>query len=373
LRVVTILGTRPEIIRLSRVIAALDRHLEHVLMHTGQSYDYELSQVFFEDLELRPPDKFLEAAGRTAAETIGAVIARADVALREVAPDAVLILGDTNSCLAAIAAKRLHIPVFHMEAGNRCFDERVPEEINRRIVDHIADINLPYSDISRHYLLAEGLPADRVIKTGSPMHEVLQYYRPKVEAAQVLQELRLEPDGFFVVSAHREENIDEGRQVERFVDLLQRLCSEYGLPVVLSTHPRTRRRLEEAGARLPPEVLMLKPFRFSDYVRLEMNARAVLSDSGTISEEASILNLRALNIREAHERPEAMEEASVMLTGFDWARVVEALRILATQPRGDDRLLRLVSDYESPHVSEKVVRLIVSYTDYVRRNVWRLR
>ena len=370
MKVATILGTRPEIIRLSRVIAALDRHLEHVLVHTGQNYDYELSQVFFEDLELRPPDRYLEAAGATAAETIGNVIARADAALREVEPDAVLILGDTNSCLAAIAAKRLHIPVFHMEAGNRCFDERVPEEINRRIVDHIADINLPYSDISRQYLLAEGLPADRVIKTGSPMFEVLRQYRPKIDAARVLAELHLEPGAFFVVSAHREENIDSEREFGRLVELLQRLPSEFGLPVVLSTHPRTRMRLEESGASLPPEVLTLKPFRFSDYVHLEMNARAVLSDSGTISEEASILNLRALNIRQAHERPEAMEEASVMLTGLAWPRIAEALEILEGQPRGDDRLLRLVDDYEAPHVSEKVVRLIVSYTDYVRRTVW---
>ena len=372
MKVATILGTRPEIIRLSRVIAVLDGHLEHVLVHTGQNYDYELSQVFFEDLELRPPDRYLEAAGATAAETIGNVIARADAALREVEPDAVLILGDTNSCLAAIAAKRLHIPVFHMEAGNRCFDERVPEEINRRIVDHIADINLPYSDISRQYLLAEGLPADRVIKTGSPMYEVLHHYRPKIEAAQALTELSLEPDAYFVVSAHREETIDDERQFARLVELLQRLSSEFGLPVVLSTHPRTRKRLEESGACLPSQVLTLKPFRFSDYVHLEINARAVLSDSGTISEEASILNLRALNIREVHERPEAMEEASVMLTGFAWPRVSEALHILETQPRGDDRLLRLVGDYEAPHVSEKVLRLIVSYTDYVRRNVWGL-
>jgi len=371
-KVATILGTRPEIIRLSRVMAALDRHLEHVLVHTGQNYDYELSQVFFEDLELRPPDRYLEAAGATAAETIGAVIARADLALRELAPDAVLILGDTNSCLAAIAAKRLHIPVFHMEAGNRCFDERVPEEINRRIVDHIADINLPYSDISRQYLLAEGLPADRVIKTGSPMYEVLDHYLPRIEASHVLADLDLEPAGYFVVSAHREENIDDERQFGRLVEVLQKLAGEYGLPVVLSTHPRTRARLEDSGVSLPSEVLTLKPFRFSDYVHLEMHARAVLSDSGTISEEASILNLRALNIRQAHERPEAMEEASVMLTGFAWPRIAEALRILETQPRGKDRLLRLVTDYEAPHVSEKVVRLMVSYTDYVRRTVWEL-
>ena len=370
MKVATILGTRPEIIRLSRVIAALDRHMDHVVVHTGQNYDYELSQVFFEDLELRPPDKYLEAAGATAAATIGTVIARADAALRELAPDAVLILGDTNSCLAAISAKRLRIPVFHMEAGNRCFDERVPEEINRRIVDHIADVNLPYSDISREYLLAEGLPPDRVIKTGSPMYEVLHHYLPRIEASQILTDLDLKPDGYFLVSAHREENIEDERQFEGFVEMLQKLAGEYGLPVVLSAHPRTRARMEERGVTLPSEVQVLKPFRFSDYVHLEMYARAVLSDSGTISEEASILNLRALNIRQAHERPEAMEEASVMLTGFAWPRIAEALRILETQARGEDRLLGLVSDYEAPHVSEKVVRLIISYTDYVRRTVW---
>jgi UDP-N-acetylglucosamine 2-epimerase (non-hydrolysing) len=370
MKVATILGTRPEIIRLSRVIAALDRHMEHVLVHTGQNYDYELSQVFFEDLGLRPPDRYLEAAGATAAETMGNVIARADGVLREEAPDAVLVLGDTNSCLAAIAAKRLRIPVFHMEAGNRCFDERVPEEINRRIVDHIADVNLPYSDISRQYLLAEGLPADRVIKTGSPMFEVLSHYRPRIESSAILAELGLEPHAFFVVSAHREENVDDPRQLGLFVEMLGNLASEYRLPIVLSTHPRTRARLEETGAVLPPEVLALKPFRFTDYVRLETGARAVLSDSGTISEEASILDLPALNIRQAHERPEAMEEASVMMTGFSWPRVVEALKILEDQPRGDERLLRLVADYAAPRVSEKVVRLILSSTDYVRRTVW---
>ncbi len=370
MKVATILGTRPEIIRLSRVIAALDRHLEHVLVHTGQNYDYELSQVLFEDLELRPPDRYLQAAGATPAETMGNVIARADGVLREERPDAVLVLGDTNSCLAAIAAKRLRIPVFHMEAGNRCFDERVPEEINRRIVDHVADVNLPYSDISRQYLLAEGLPADRVIKTGSPMLEVLHHYRPRIEASAILSELGLEPGAFFVVSAHREENVDDPRQLGLFVEMLGELAGDFGLPIVLSTHPRTRARLDEMGASLPLEALALKPFRFSDFVHLETRARAVLSDSGTISEEASILNLPALNIRQAHERPEAMEEASVMMTGFAWPRVKDALGILDDQPRGGDRLLRLVSDYDVPHVSEKVLRLIVSYTDYVRRTVW---
>ncbi len=370
MKVATILGTRPEIIRLSRVIAALDRHLEHVLVHTGQNFDYELSQVFFEDLELRPPDRYLRAAGATAAETIGNVIGRADSALRELEPDAVLILGDTNSCLAAIAAKRLRIPVFHMEAGNRCFDERVPEEINRRIVDHIADVNLPYSDISREYLLGEGLPADRIIKTGSPMFEVLHHYRDRIESSGILAQLHLQDDRYFVVSAHREENVEDAGQFGLLVEMLQELSANYGLPIILSTHPRTRKRLEETGACLPPDVQTLKPFRFSDYVHLQMHARAVLSDSGTVSEEASILNLRALNIRQAHERPEAMEEAVVMLTGLSWPRIAEALHIVVGQPRGDDRLLRLVGDYDAPHVSEKVVRLILSYTDYVRRNVW---
>ena len=370
MRVATILGTRPEIIRLSRVIAALDRHLDHVLIHTGQNYDYELSQVFFEDLELRPPDRYLEAAGATAAETIGNVISRSDAALRELLPDAVLILGDTNSCLAAIAAKRLRIPVFHMEAGNRCFDERVPEEINRRIVDHVADVNLPYSDISREYLLAEGLPPDRVIKTGSPMYEVLHHYRPRIDGSRVLRELDLEAGKYYLVSAHREENVDDERQFSGLLEVLRSLVREHGMPVVLSAHPRTRARLDASGAGLPSSVLVNKPFCFSDFVNLELHARAVLSDSGTISEEASILNLPALNIRQAHERPEAMEEAAVMLTGLSWPRVSEALRILESQPRGEQRLLRLVADYGIPNVSEKVVRLIVSYTDYVRRTVW---
>lgn len=371
MKVATIVGTRPEIIRLSRVMAAIDRHLEGVLIHTGQNYDHELNQIFFEDLDLRSPDRYLEAAGATAADTIGAVIARSDAVLREVAPDAVLILGDTNSALAALAAKRQRIPVFHMEAGNRCFDERVPEEINRRIVDHIADINLPYSQISRQYLLAEGLPADRVIVTGSPMYEVLHHYREKIEGSGVLGELGLEPDGYFLVSAHREENIEDPAQFESFVDLLRQLALAYRLPIVLSTHPRTRRRLDDANVQLPGEVMALKPFAFSSYVKLQLHARAVLSDSGTISEETSILNLRALNIRHAHERPEAMEEAAVMMTGFSWPRVTEALRILEAQPRGGERLLRLVGDYGAPNVSEKIVRVIVSYADYVRRVIWR--
>jgi len=370
MRVATIVGTRPEIIRLSRVMAALGRHLDHTLIHTGQNYDYELNQIFFDDLELAPPDVYLEAAGKTAAETIGNVISRADEALRQIGPDAVLILGDTNSCLAAYAAKRLRIPVFHMEAGNRCFDERVPEEINRRIVDHIADVNMPYSSISRSYLLAEGLPADRVIKTGSPMSEVLHHYLARIEASDVMDRLDLEAGRFFVVSCHREENVDSERLWPRFVALLRNLPIEYGLPVVVSTHPRTRKRLEAEGVEFGPAVRLLKPLAFTDYVKLELMARATLSDSGTITEESSILNFPALNIREAHERPEGMEEASVMMSGLDWQRVRECLAVLECQPRGAERLLRVVADYDMPAVSEKVVRIILSYTDYVRRVVW---
>ncbi|MFN8468693.1 MAG: UDP-N-acetylglucosamine 2-epimerase (non-hydrolyzing) [Caldilineaceae bacterium] len=370
MKVATIVGTRPEIIRLSRVMAALDHWTEHVLIHTGQNYDYELNQVFFEDLELRKPDIFLDAAGATAADTIGQVISRADGALRQVQPDAVLILGDTNSCLAALAAKRQKIPVFHMEAGNRCFDQRVPEEINRRIVDHISDINLPYSSISREYLLREGLPPDRVIKTGSPMYEVLHHYLPKVEASNVLARLGLEPEHYFVVSAHREENIDDPEQFDKLINVLRLLASTYDQRVIVSTHPRTRKRLDAAGIELPPKVELLKPFGLCDFVKLEMHATAVLSDSGTISEESSILNFPALNIRQAHERPEAMEEASVMLVGLNWDRIVEGLRILAFQPRGAEMGLRLAEDYAVPNVSDKVVRIIHSYTDYVNRTVW---
>jgi UDP-N-acetylglucosamine 2-epimerase (non-hydrolysing) len=369
MKTTTILGTRPEIIRLSRVIAALDRYTEHTLVHTGQNYDYELNQIFFDDLEIRKPDFFLDAAGATAAETIGLVIARADAVLRQIQPDAVLILGDTNSCLAAIAAKRLKIPVFHMEAGNRCFDERVPEEINRRIVDHISDINLPYSDISREYLLREGLPPDRVIKTGSPMYEVLHYYLPKINASDVLTRLGLDAYEYYVVSAHREENVDDAAQFAGLIDVLTHLA-ESGRRVIVSTHPRTRKRIEAERVALPPLVEMNKPFGFCDYVKLQMHARAVLSDSGTITEESSILNFPALNIRQAHERPEGMEEGAVMLVGLRWERVREGLAILEHQPRGANRLLRLVRDYNAPNVSEKVVRIILSYTDYVRRVVW---
>lgn len=369
MKVATIVGTRPEIIRLSRVLAALDRYTQHTLIHTGQNYDYELNQVFFDDLELRAPDVFLEAAGATAAETIGLVIARADAALRQIQPDAVLILGDTNSCLAAIAAKRQKIPVFHMEAGNRCFDQRVPEEINRRIVDHISDINLPYSTLSREYLLREGLPPDRVIKTGSPMYEVLHYYLPKIEQSDALTRLGLQPQDYYVVSAHREENVDSPQQFARLIEVLSCLAAE-GRRIIVSTHPRTRKRLEAEQVTLPPLVELMKPFGFCDYVQLERQARAVLSDSGTITEESSILNFPALNLRQAHERPEGMEEGAVMLVGLSWTRIQEGLRILEAQPRGSVRLLRLVEDYAVPNVAEKVVRLIVSYTDYVNRVIW---
>lgn len=370
MKIATIIGTRPEIIRLARVMAALDRYTDHIIIHTGQNYDYELNQIFFDDLELRKPDFFLEAAGQTAAETIGLVIARADAVLRAQQPEAVLVLGDTNSCLAAIAAKRLKIPVFHMEAGNRCFDQRVPEEINRRIIDHISDINLPYSDIAREYLLREGLPPDRIVKTGSPMYEVLHYYLPKIEASDVLARLGLRPCDYYVFSAHREENVDDPQQFGGLVEVLHGLAST-GRRVIFSTHPRTRKRLEAEHVSLPPQVELHKPFGFSDFVQLQRQARAVLSDSGTITEESSILNFPALNIRQAHERPEGMEEGVVMLTGLHWPRVQEALAILEQQPRGEQRLLRLVGDYAMPNVAEKVARIILSYTDYVNRVVWR--
>jgi UDP-N-acetylglucosamine 2-epimerase (non-hydrolysing) len=373
MKVMTIVGTRPEIIRLSRVIAVLDRHAEHTLVHTGQNFDYELNRIFFEDLEIRPPDHYLEAAGANAAETIGQVIIAADRILAQIHPEAVLILGDTNSSLAAIPAKRRKIPVFHMEAGNRCFDQRVPEEINRVIVDHISDVNLPYSAIAREYLLREGLPPDRVIKTGSPMYEVLHYYMPKIEASDILARLGLGEQNYFLVSAHREENIDEPGQFQGLINVLTCLAETYGMEVIVSTHPRTRKAMEARQVALPPRVRLLKPFGFCDYVHLQRQAQAVLSDSGTITEEASILNFPALNIRQAHERPEGMEEGGVMMVGFSITRILEALSILKTQERGSRRTLRLVEDYHVPNVSEKVLRIIMSYTDYVNRVIWHRR
>lgn len=370
LKIATVIGTRPEIIRLSRVIAKLDEHCDHVLIHTGQNYDYELNEVFFNDLNIRRPDHFLNSAAETAAQTIANVIASVDRVLEQEAPEALLVLGDTNSCLAVIAAKRRKIPIFHMEAGNRCFDQRVPEEINRRIVDHTADVNLTYSSIAREYLLREGLPPDLVIKTGSPMREVLAHYEPKIQASDALERLQLTPHEFFLLSAHREENVS-GAMFGRLVRLLDCVAKEFNLPIIVSTHPRTRKRIEETGVELDSRVRLMKPLGFCDYVKLQSCARAVLSDSGTISEESSILNFPALNLREAHERPEAMEEAAVMMVGLDADRTLQALRILAVQPRGDHRILRLVADYDTNNVSEKIVRIVHSYTDYVGRTVWK--
>lgn len=371
LKVMTVVGTRPEIIRLSRIIDRLDRFCSHVLVHTGQNYDYELNQIFFEELEIRKPDHYLSAAGATPAETVGNVIARIDPVLEAEKPDALLILGDTNSSLAVISAKRRKIPIFHMEAGNRCFDARVPEENNRKIVDHLADINLPYSDLARECLLREGLPPDRIIKTGSPMFEVLRHYRAKIDSSTVLSRLQLERGRFFVVSCHREENVDSPRQLPRLAQLLNDLARQFGERIIFSTHPRTRKRIEAAGIVLDPLVELLNPLGFPDYIALQMHAHAVLSDSGTISEESSILNFPAVNLREAHERPEAMEEGAVMMTGMDVGLVLQALEILAVQGRGEARSLNLVADYAMDNVSEKVLRLIVSYTDYVNRVVWR--
>ncbi|MCB1864042.1 MAG: UDP-N-acetylglucosamine 2-epimerase (non-hydrolyzing) [Chromatiales bacterium] len=369
----TVVGTRPEIIRLSRVIALLDRHCDHVLVHTGQNFDYELNQVFFDDLEIRKPDFFLNSTeGSTgAANTIGNVITAIDRVLEQVKPEAMLVLGDTNSCLAVIPAKRRKVPIFHMEAGNRCFDQRVPEETNRRIVDHTADVNLTYSSIARENLLREGLPADQIIRTGSPMYEVLHHYMPRITASDALRRLAVERHQYFVVSAHREENVDSDHGLEKLASILNALADDHALPVLVSTHPRTRRRIDEAGVQFHAQVRLMKPLGFLDYVQLQIHARAVLSDSGTISEESSILNFPALNLREAHERPEAMEEAAVMMVGLDVDRVRQGLSILETQPRGDGRGLRLVADYGMPNVSEKVLRIVHSYTDYVKRVVWR--
>lgn len=371
MKVMTVVGTRPEIIRLSRVLAELDEHCEHILVHTGQNYDFELNQVFFDDLGVRKPDYFLSAAGCTGAETIGNVIIGVDKVLAEVNPDAMLVLGDTNSCMAVIPAKRRKIPTFHMEAGNRCFDMRVPEEINRRIVDHTADINLTYSSIARDYLLAEGIPADRVIKTGSPMFEVLNNYMPQIDGSDVLSRLQLEARKFFVISAHREENVDSPKNLIKLSHILNGLAEKYGYPVIVSTHPRTRKRIEEQGLEFNPLVQLLKPLGFHDYNKLQKSAKAVLSDSGTISEESSIMNFPALNIREAHERPEAFEEASVMMVGLEVERVFQAMQVLDSQPTGDERLLRPVADYSMPNVSDKVVRIVHSYRDYVMRVVWK--
>jgi len=371
IKVMTVVGTRPEIIRLSRVIAKLDKYTEHVLVHTGQNYDYELNDIFFEDLGLRRPDYYLEAAGKTAAETVGLVIAKSDEVIIRENPDALLVLGDTNSCLAAYSAKRRKVPIFHMEAGNRCFDQRVPEEVNRKIVDHIADINLPYSQISREYLLKEGFPADRIIKTGSPMFEVLYYYMPKIKSSGILEQLNLREEDYYLVSCHREENVDEPRHFENFVNMLNGLAEKFKKRIIVSTHPRTRKRIENKGVKLNPLVELCKPFGFTDYVRLELGAIAVLSDSGTITEEASILNFPALNIREAHERPEGMEEGAVMMVGFNLPRIINALSILKDQKRGEERTLKIVKDYDVPNVSEKISRIIISYIDYVKRNVWK--
>lgn len=371
MKVMTVVGTRPEIIRLSRVLAALDQYCEHILVHTGQNYDFELNQVFFDDLGVRKPDYFLSAAGSTGAETIGNVIIGVDKVLAEVNPDAMLVLGDTNSCMAVIPAKRRKIPTFHMEAGNRCFDMRVPEEINRRIVDHTADINLTYSTIARDYLLAEGLPADRIIKTGSPMFEVLNHYMPQIDSSDVLSRLKLNVGEFFVISAHREENVDSPNNLVKLWQVLNGLAERYGYPVIVSTHPRTRKRIEEQRLEFHPLVQLLKPLGFHDYNKLQKSAKAVLSDSGTISEESSIMNFPALNIREAHERPEAFEEASVMMVGLEIERVFQALQVLESQPVGDQRLLRPVADYSIPNVSDKIVRIMHSYRDYVMRVVWK--
>jgi len=373
LKIMSVVGTRPEIIRLSRVLAALDVYCDHVLVHTGQNYDYELNQVFFDDLGVRKPDYFLNSAKGSsgAANTIGNLITAVDSVLDQVEPEAMLVLGDTNSCLSVIPAKRRKVPIFHMEAGNRCFDQRVPEETNRRIVDHTADINLTYSSIAREYLLREGLPPDQVIKTGSPMYEVLHHYLPQIQVSDALSRLGLSPEQYFVVSAHREENIESDKAFAKLVAVLNAVAEDHDLPVVVSTHPRTKKRVDATGAKFHPLVRLMKPLGFHDYVNLQMRAKVVLSDSGTINEESSILNFPALNLREAHERPEGMEEAAVMMVGLEVERVRQGLAILATQPRGADRSLRLVADYSIPNVSEKVVRIIHSYTDYVNRVVWK--
>ena len=370
MKVLTVVGTRPEIIRLSRVIAALDKHVEHTLVHTGQNYDYELNEVFFNELNIRKPDYFLNAAGSSASETIGNTISKIDPILASVKPEALLVLGDTNSCLSVIPAKRRHIPIFHMEAGNRCFDQRVPEETNRKIVDHVSDINMTYSDIAREYLLREGLPPSQIIKTGSPMYEVLKYYRDSIDASDVTTRLKLKKRNYYLISAHREENIESEDNFNRLVNIINTLAEKNKKRIIVSTHPRTRNRITKSSVNFDHKVELLKPLGFLDYVNLQINALAVISDSGTINEESSILNFPALNLREAHERPEGMEEGAVIMTGLNEERVLQALRLIENQPRGHDRLLRLVADYSMPNVSEKVVRIILSYTDYVNRSVW---
>ena len=372
LKVMTVVGTRPEIIRLSRVMAALDQSdaIEHIIVHTGQNYDYELNQIFFDDLGIRKPDFFLNAAGATATETVGQILIKIDPLLEKEQPDAFLVLGDTNSCLCAIPAKKRHIPIFHMEAGNRCFDQRVPEETNRKIVDHISDINLTYSSIAREYLLREGLPADRIIKTGSPMYEVLHHYLPTIVSSDILEKLNLEEGKFFVVSSHREENINSDKNFTGLMDSLNLIAETYQFPIIVSTHPRTKNMIEKKGMKMHPLVQFLKPLGFNDYNALQMKSFAVLSDSGTISEESSVLNFRALNIRDAHERPEAMEEASVMMVGLNPERIMQGLVQLQYQKIGEERNFRKVADYSMPNVSDKLVRIIISYTDYINRVVW---
>lgn len=371
LKVITVVGTRPEIIRLSRVMDKLDTYCDHIIVHTGQNYDYELNEIFFNDLGVRKPDYFLNAAGTTAAETIGQVIIKVDEVLAEVEPEALLILGDTNSCISAIPAKRRKVPIFHMEAGNRCFDQRVPEETNRKIVDHTSDINLTYSDIAREYLLREGLPADQIIKTGSPMYEVLHYYEPQRDASDVIERLNLKEREFFVVSVHREENIDSDKNLMKLVTILNTVAEHYNFPVIVSTHPRTRKKIEAKGITFHKNVQLLKPLGFHDYVKLQQCSRAALSDSGTITEESSILNFPALNMREAHERPEGFEEAAVMMVGLEIDRVMQAMQILDDQVASETPVLRLVDDYSMPNVSDKVLRIIQSYTDFVNRKVWK--
>ena len=371
LKIVTVVGTRPEIIRLACILKKLDEHCEHILIHTGQNYDYELNEIFFDDLGIRKPDYFLGAAGTTGAETIGNVIIKVDKVLEEIQPEAMLVLGDTNSCMALLPAKRRKIPTFHMEAGNRCFDQRVPEEINRRLVDHMADINLTYSSIARDYLLSEGLPADMIIKTGSPMFEVLNTYRDGIESSDVLTRLGIKEYEFFVVSAHREENVDSDKNFLNLMESLNAIVEIYQMPIIVSTHPRTQKCIDEMKVELNPMIQLLKPLGFKDYNKLQISSKAVLSDSGTINEEASIMNFPALNLREMHERPEGMEEAVVIMTGLEKERIMQSLAIIDNQPRGEQRLMRQVSDYSMPNVSDKVVRIIHSYTDYVNRVVWK--